>query len=62
MLVLSRKANESVVFDVQTEDGRTVSFSVSVWTKGSVIRMGIDAGNQVRVRRGELDPQPREAA
>ena len=49
MLVLTRKLDESIVIDGQ--------ITVTVLkVKGNTIRLGIEAPNQVPVRRGELQP------
>jgi carbon storage regulator len=50
VLVLSRKANEFIML------GRDVRITV-LGTRGSSIRIGIEAPIEVVVRRGELCPQ-----
>jgi carbon storage regulator CsrA len=48
MLVLARSTGQSVVLD----DRITVTVLA---TRGTLVRLGIDAGPDVAVRRGELD-------
>lgn len=49
MLVLSRKKNQSIVIDNQIE--------IEVLKiKGSTVRLGIKAPNNIKVLRGELSP------
>ena len=49
MLVLTRKPDESIVIDGQI----TVRI---LRVKGNTIRLGIEAPNEVAIRRGELRP------
>jgi carbon storage regulator len=55
MLVLTRKPDEKVVFS----NGITVTV---VEVQGNRVRIGIDAPDQVRIRRGELACWPEEPA
>lgn len=50
MLVLSRKAEESIVVD-----GR-ISITI-LRIRGNKVQVGVEAPDEVRILRGELDPQ-----
>jgi carbon storage regulator len=49
MLVLSRKQGQTIVIDDQ------VTITV-LKVKGNCVRLGIDAPEEVSIRRGELEP------
>jgi carbon storage regulator len=55
MLVLTRKRGQEIVV------GERIRITV-VEVRGKVVRLGIDAPEAVRVRRGELQPAEKTAA
>ena len=55
MLVLARSTGQSVVLD----DRITITV---LGARGTLVRLGIEAAPDVAVRRGELEPLPREDA
>lgn len=57
MLILSRKANQTIVMEV---NGVEIEVKITK-IKGNVVQVGINAPEKVRIKRGELPPETKVA-
>lgn len=57
MLVLSRKQRQTISLESPTGDVATIT---AIKLKGNVVRLGIDAPHDWKIRRGELPPAEEE--
>jgi carbon storage regulator CsrA len=55
MLVMTRRTDETIKV---IQNGKVIAEIQIVQVKGSSVRVGITAGTDVRILRGELDEKP----